>query len=99
MRSYDSATLVKTPATRCVFSASVTVSKPKWVVFSPAAAGGGRVAVDERETAPVEKGRGPASARQGRIDADHDHHRRAGLLAAILRSRRPRDAGGEKAYV
>jgi hypothetical protein len=31
MRSYDSATLVKTPATRSLFSASVTVSKPKWV--------------------------------------------------------------------
>lgn len=31
MRSYVSATLLKTPATRCVFSASVTVSKPKCV--------------------------------------------------------------------
>lgn len=31
MRSYVSATLVNTPATRCVFSASVTVSKPKCV--------------------------------------------------------------------
>jgi hypothetical protein len=31
MRSYDSATLVKTPATRSRFSASVTVSKPKCV--------------------------------------------------------------------
>lgn len=31
MRSYDSATLVKTPATRSRFSLSVTVSKPKWV--------------------------------------------------------------------
>lgn len=31
MRSYVSATLVKTPATRWVFSDSVTVSKPKWV--------------------------------------------------------------------
>lgn len=33
--SYESATLVKTSATRCVFSDSVTVSKPKCVVFSP----------------------------------------------------------------
>ena len=31
MRSYDSATLVKTPATRSRFSPSVTVSKPKCV--------------------------------------------------------------------
>lgn len=31
MRSYVSATLVKTPATRSRFSASVTVSKPKCV--------------------------------------------------------------------
>lgn len=31
MRSYVSATLVKTPATRWVFSASVTVWKPKCV--------------------------------------------------------------------
>lgn len=31
MRSYVSATLVKTPATRSVFSDSVTVSKPKCV--------------------------------------------------------------------
>lgn len=31
MRSYVSATLLNTPATRCVFSASVTVSKPKCV--------------------------------------------------------------------
>lgn len=34
MRSYDSATLWKTPATRCVFSASDRPSsKPKWVVL------------------------------------------------------------------
>lgn len=31
MRSYVSATLLKTPATRSLFSASVTVSNPKWV--------------------------------------------------------------------
>lgn len=31
MRSYVSATLLNTPATRSLFSASVTVSNPKWV--------------------------------------------------------------------
>lgn len=31
MRSYVSATLLKTPATRCVFSDSVTVWNPKCV--------------------------------------------------------------------
>lgn len=31
IRSYDSATLLNTPATRFLFSASVTVSYPKWL--------------------------------------------------------------------
>lgn len=35
IRSYDSATFVKTLATLSVFSASVTVSNPKCVVFAP----------------------------------------------------------------
>lgn len=58
MRSYVSATLLNTPATRCLFSASVTVWKPKCVsrsalLLTPEAAPSSRRAVEEEEEEDV----------------------------------------------
>lgn len=57
MRSYVSATLLKTPATRCVFSASVTVSKPKCVSRSAVGVSFLEVAPASRVACVVENGR------------------------------------------
>lgn len=58
IRSYVSATLLNTPATRCVFSASVTVWKPKCVsrsalLLAPSVAPSSSRAVEEGEEEDV----------------------------------------------
>lgn len=86
MRSYDSATLLNTPATRFRFSTSVTVSKPKWV---------GRLDVSlgaaSRVGVVVEKGRDDEDVMAGPERKFRRHDRtvlaprpRTGLRAAIV---------------
>ena len=77
IRSYDSATLVKTPATRSVFSDSETVSNPKCVFFAPAPSPGTSEVVSRRTG--VMRGR---KERQARIDPRDD--RTSGRTAILL---------------
>jgi hypothetical protein len=76
IRSYDSATLVKTPATRCVFSASVTVSKPKCVGRSGSRGALSEVVVagvrEVREGRVVQKDRAARAAEEGFRDLRRD---------------------------
>lgn len=87
MRSYVSATLLNTSATRFLFSASVTVSNPKWV---------GRLDVSlwaaSRVGVVVEKGRDDVDIMAGPERRLRRHDRtvlaprpRTGLGAAIVR--------------
>lgn len=71
IRSYDSATLVKTPATRSLFSASVTVSKPKWVGRE----GSGRAysGIEEEDELLVLGARDGTSEEKDRDDVDDDN--------------------------
>lgn len=87
MRSYVSATLLNTSATRFLFSASVTVSNPKWV---------GRLDVSlgaaSRAEEVVEKGRDDVDIMAGPERKFRRHNRtvlaprpRTGLGEAIVR--------------
>lgn len=87
MRSYVSATLLNTSATRFLFSASVTVSNPKWV---------GRLDVSlwaaSRVGGVVEKGRDDVDVMAGPERKFRRHDRtvlaprpRTGLGAAMVR--------------
>jgi len=78
MRSYDSATLVKTPDTRSVFSDSETVSKPKCVFFSAPLAS----EVASRRTDRPRVLLGGCSERQSRVGPKAD--RTSGLAAILL---------------
>lgn len=83
MRSYDSATLVKTPATRCVFSLSVTVSKPKCVLRSPRAE-----APSARAIVVVDKARRARDVVWAPRDAEHGRREEAIARPAAVAARR-----------